>query len=41
MEVVKTVTLNVLEPTKAKQEAIDNLMRTYREALSFVVSQNI
>jgi IS605 OrfB family transposase len=41
MEVVKTVTLNFLEPTKAKRQAIGNLRNTYQKALSFVVSQNV
>jgi IS605 OrfB family transposase len=41
MEVVKTVTLNLLEPTKAKHEAIDKLRNTYQKALSFVVSQGV
>jgi IS605 OrfB family transposase len=41
MGVVKTVTLNLLEPTKAKRQAIDNLRNTYQKALSFVVSQNV
>jgi len=41
MEVVKTVTLNLLAPTKAKRQAIANLRNVYRKALSFVVSQNI
>jgi len=41
MEVIKTVTLNLLEPTRVKQEAIDDLRNAYRKALSFVVSQNV
>jgi IS605 OrfB family transposase len=40
MEVVKTVTLNLLEPTKAKRQAIDDLRNAYQKALSLVVSQN-
>jgi IS605 OrfB family transposase len=41
MEVIKTVTLNLLEPTKAKRQAINNLRNAYRNALSFVVSQGV
>jgi len=41
MEGVKTVTLNLLEPTKAKYEVIDKLRNAYRNALSFVVSQGV
>jgi len=41
MEVVKTVTLNLLEPTKAKLDVINNLREAYRKALSFVVSQGV
>jgi len=41
MKVVKTVTLNLLDPTNVKRKAINDLRKRYREALSFVVSQNV
>lgn len=41
MKVVKSVTLNLLQPTKAKCEAIEALEQAYKEALSFVVDQRV
>jgi IS605 OrfB family transposase len=39
MEAIKTVTLNLLEPTRRKQQEVQNLTCTYREAMRFVISQ--
>ena len=41
MEVVKTITLNLLEPTRVKQEKLIQLEHRYREALFFVVAKGI
>jgi IS605 OrfB family transposase len=41
MEVIKSVTLNLLEPTKVKQERLIELEHAYKEALSFIVSKGI
>jgi len=41
MEVIKSITLNLLEPTRVKREKLAELERRYKDALSFVVSQGI
>jgi len=41
MEVVKSVALDLLKPTRAKQRNLLELESRYREALSFIVSQGI
>jgi len=41
MEVVKTVTLNLLKPSRVKQKAIEDLRSAYKQSLSFVVSQGV
>jgi len=39
MEVVKTVTLNLLQPSRLKHKAIEDLRSVYKQSLSFVVFQ--
>jgi IS605 OrfB family transposase len=41
MEVVKTVTLNLLKPSRVKHKAIEDLRSAYKQSLSFVVSQGV
>jgi len=39
MEVVKTVTLNLLQPSRVKHKAIEDLRSVYKQSLSFMVFQ--
>lgn len=41
MEVIKTITLNLLEPTRVKQKRLSELVGVYKEALSYVVAQGV